>query len=418
MEYARKSYLESMAAGIGSGQVKIVTGIRRCGKSYLLDTIFKRWLMGNGVAGDHIVQMDFDGLRNQRYRDPQAFLDYVDENTTDPGTYYLLLDEVQLLESFPEVLNDLIRQDNLDVFVTGSNARLLSRDVVTEFRGRGEEIPLRPLSFSEFMECYSGDKRDGYAEYATYGGLPAAALREGAKRKADYLDAIMREALIRDIVDRNGVKGVDDFNDLLDVLCSNIGGLTNPTKISNTFRSEKRSTLSRQTVEQYIGYMEDSFILEKAVRYDIKGRGYIGAGAKYYMTDLGLRNVRTNFRQMEGPHILENVIYNELRGRGYRVDVGVVPAQARDKDGKAKRVTYEVDFVCNRGSDRCYVQPAFDLPTQEKADQEHEPLRRIDDSFRKVIVTKEGFAPHYDERGVLLMNVYDFLLDPLSLERY
>lgn len=416
MEFSRERYVKRLADGIGSGQVKIVTGVRRCGKSYVLNTLFKRYLSMQGVPDRCIIQMDFDGFRNRVYRDPEVFLGFIDERVRGDDHYFLLLDEVQLLGSFAEVLNDLLRMENVDVYVTGSNARLLSKDVVTEFRGRGEEISMRPLNFSEFMEHYDGDYRDGYMEYATYGGLPAVVLREGADRKAEYLSNIFDETYIRDIVDRYRVRNIGDLNDLADVLSSNIGGLTNPTKLSNTFRSVKRSAIAPDTVERFIGYLEDSFLFEKANRYDIKGRRYIGADAKYYVVDTGLRNARMNFRQLEHSHLMENIIYNELRGRGYGVDVGVVPSQRREPDGTRHRVQYEVDFVCNSGSQRWYIQSAMDMPTAEKKEQEQASLIRINDGFRKVIITGDGFGPHYDDQGILMMNIYDFLLDPQSLE--
>ena len=415
MEYARKEYLEKLIAGMGSDQVKIITGIRRCGKSYLLNTIFKRCLLDSGVPRERIIEMDFDGYRSKEYRDPKVFLDFIDKAITDSGRYYVLLDEVQLLGSFTEVLNELIHMGNVDVYATGSNARLLSKDIVTEFRGRGDEIAMRPLSFSEFMEGYEGDKRDGYTEYAMYGGLPAVAMRKDTKRKTDYLSNVFNETYIADIIDRNGVQYANDLEQLVNVLCSNISGLTNPTKIANTFKSSAHCTISRQTVEKYLGYLEDSFLFEKAVRYDVKGRRYIGADAKYYAIDTGLRNARMNFRQFEETHLLENIIYNELRGRGYGVDVGVVPAQRKDADGKWRRAMYEIDFVCNSGSERCYIQSALALPDREKLQQEQASLMKVDDSFRKVIITKEGFEPHYNENGILMMNVYDFLLDRHAL---
>lgn len=416
MEYARSNYLGKLISGMGSNQIKVITGIRRCGKSYLLNTIFKRHLLEIGIPEDHIMQMDFDGFRNKAYRNPSRFLAFVDERVSGSGKYYLLLDEVQLLDDFAEVLNDLIRMDSVDVYVTGSNARLLSKDVVTEFRGRGMEIPLRPLSFSEFMEGYDGDRRDGYDEYSMYGGLPTVAKLTDTKAKADYLAGIYDETYIRDIVERNDLRSAGDLSDVVDVLCSNIGCITNPTKISNTFKSEKKSPLSRPTIDAYIGYLEDAFLFEKAMRYDVKGRKYIGAGAKYYATDLGLRNARMNFRQYEETHVLENVIYNELRGRDFGVDVGVVPVRRRDAEGKVKRVSYEIDFVCNSGSRRCYVQSAFSLPTEEKLAQEQASLLQAGDFFKRIIVTKEGPAPHYNENGVLMLNVYDFLLKPEAME--
>ncbi len=417
MEYSRERYLTRLIASMGTDQVKVVTGVRRCGKSYLLGTLFRRYLVHEeGVRADHIISVEFDGFLGARYRDPATFMDYVLGQVAGDGQYYLILDEVQLLGSFVEVLNDLIRMKNVDVYVTGSNARLLSRDVVTEFRGRAEEILLRPLSFSEFMKGYEGDKRDAYEEYALYGGLPPVALRNDERGKADYLRDVYRETYIRDILDRNDIRSPGDLEDLVDVLSSNIGSVTNPTKIANTFASAHRDGISRVTVERYITFLEDSFLFETAQRYDIKGRKYIGAGVKYYAIDPGLRNARLNFRQVEGAHIMENVIYNELRARGYGVDVGVVSSQRRGADGKQQRVSYECDFVCNMGSRRCYIQSAYALPTREKVEQEQASLLRIPDSFKKVIVVKDGVRPHYNDEGILVLNLYDFLLDERSLE--
>ncbi len=316
MEYPRTSYLNKLIAHVGNDQVKVITGMRRCGKSYLLNKIFARELTSRGVQKDHIIQVDFDGYRNRSLRNPDRFFELLDAQIYDQEAHYLLLDEVQLLEDFPEVLNDLIRMDNVDVYATGSNAHLLSKDVVTEFRGRAQEIPLRPLSFSEFMTGYAGDKRDAYDEYALYGGLPAVATIENPADKAEYLTSIYEETYIRDIVERKNIRNESDLIELVDVLSSNIGCLSNPLKIANTFKSEKRSSTGRDTIERYISYLEDSFLFEKAVRYDIKGRKYIGADAKYYATDMGLRNARMHFRQYEASHALENIIYNELRGRG------------------------------------------------------------------------------------------------------
>lgn len=417
MEYQRKQYLDRLVSSMGTDQVKVVTGVRRCGKSYLLNTLFKRFLAEEEkTPSDHIIEVSFDGFVNARYRDPNAFLDFIDQTIVDGGQYFVLLDEVQLLGSFVEVLNDLIRMKNVDVFVTGSNAKFLSRDVITEFRGRGEEIPLRPLSFSEFMECYEGDKREAYEEFALYGGLPAVSQRKDDQRKADYLKGIYKETYIRDILDRNDIRNPGDFEDVIDVLSSNIGTLTNPNKIANTFASAKQSKIAPATVERYIRLLEDSFLFEAARRYDVKGRKHIGASVKYYAVDQGLRNARLNFRQVEETHIMENIIYNELRHRGYSVDVGVVPAQKRDSEGKAERVNYECDFVCNMGSRRCYIQSAYAMPTKEKEDQEQASLLRIGDTFKKIIIVKDGIKPHYNDNGFLIMNLYDFLLDDRFLE--
>lgn len=417
MEFSRECYLEKMTANMGSDQVKIITGMRRCGKSYLMNTLFKTHLLAQGVSEDCIVQVDFDGFRNKALREPAAFLSFIDARTAVAGRqYYLLLDEVQLLGEFAEVLNDLIRIKHIDVYATGSNARLLSKDVVTEFRGRGTEIPLHPLSFSEFMEHFDGDRRDAYEEYAMYGGLPAVANLKTAESKTDYLNSIYQETYIRDITERNGIRDISAFEEVLNVLCSNIGCLTNPTKIANTFKSSRRADVSRLTVSEYIGHLEDAFLFEKAVRYDIKGRKHIGADAKYYACDLGLRNARMNFRQYEETHVLENIIYNELRTRGFGVDVGIVPSRRRDESGKMQSANYEIDFVCNQGSKRYYIQSAFALPTQEKIDQEQASLTKVNDFFKKIIVTKDGPAPRYNESGILMLNIYDFLTNPKALD--
>lgn len=418
MEFQRARYLDKLIASMGTDQVKVVTGVRRCGKSYLLGTLFKRYLMQEQhVSPDHIIEMDFDGFASAKYRDPNAFTSFIAENVTDTKKrYFVLLDEVQLLGSFVEVLNDLIRKSNVDVFVTGSNAHLLSKDIATEFRGRGEEIPLRPLSFSEFMECYDGDKREGYEEYALFGGLPAVVLRKEEPRKIEYLKSLYQETYINDILERNNIKHPGDLEDVIDVLSSAIGSITNPTKIANTFASGKQTPVSRSTVERYIELLEDSFLFEEARRYDIKGRKYIGAGVKYYATDTGLRNARLNFRQVEPTHLMENIIYNELRARGYGVDVGVVPAQRKSADGKQERVAYECDFVANLGSRRYYIQSAYALPTEEKIAQEQASLLKINDSFKKIVVVKDSVKPYYNDKGILTMNLYDFLLDARSLE--
>lgn len=331
------------------------------------------------------------------------------------GTYYVLLDEVRLLDHFAEILIDLACRENVDEFVTGSNAHLLSRDVVTEFRGRADEIHMAPLSFSEFMSAYEGDRRDGYLSYITYGGMPALFERKSTDAKVSYLRGLFDELYIRDIVDRNNIHNSGNLEDLLNVLASGIGSLTNPRRLSDTFKTEKHVTVAPETIERYISHLEDAFLISRARRYDVKGRRYISTPMKYYFADLGLRNARLNFRQFEETHLMENVIFNELQSRGYGVDVGVVSFTVRDGEGRQKRVQTEVDFVCNKGSQRCYVQSAYALPSVEKREQEEGPLARIDDSFKKIIIVKEGVEPHYNERGFLIMNVYDFLLDPDSL---
>lgn len=414
----RPQYMEKLISSMGSDQVKIVTGIRRCGKSFLVFTLFKNYLLSHGVSEGNIVEMAFDRYGNKKYRDPEVFYSYVKEklNEKSEGVRYVLLDEVQLLGDFAEILIDLIGMDSVDVYVTGSNAKLLSKDVVTEFRGRGEEIAMAPLTFSEFMSVYEGEKRDGYMEYAMYGGLPGVVTRSSPAAKTDYLKNLYDEIYISDIVERNGVRDASSFEELIDVLSSGIGSLTNATRLSSTFKSSKHAALSSETIGRYISYLEDSLLIHRAKRYDVKGRRYIGTPFKFYFSDLGLRNARMNFRQFEETHIMENVIYNELLGRGFGVDVGVVPSVVKTAEGKSQRTQLEIDFVCNSGSKRVYVQSALALPDQEKVEQEQRPLLRMSDGFKKVIITKEGFAPHYSERGILMMNVYDFLLNRNSLD--
>lgn len=412
----RPTYMKRLVREMGTDQVKVITGIRRCGKSFLLFNLFKEHLLESGVPQSNIFEMAFDRYGNKKYRDPEAFYPYVLEAVgRAEGPCYVLLDEVQLLGDFAEILIDLISRENVDVYVTGSNARLLSKDVVTEFRGRGAEIAMAPLSFSEFMAAYDGDRRDAYELYSVYGGMPGAFFRETPEEKASYLRSLYDELYLSDIVERGGVRDRSNLEELIDVLSSAIGSLTNPSKLSATFKSEKKISIASETVSRYIELLEDSFLVAHAKRYDVKGRRYIGSPLKYYFTDLGLRNARMNFRRLEPTHIMENVIFNELVGRGFSVDVGVVPVHTRSESGVSQRVQLEIDFVCNKGSRRYYIQSAFALPTQEKRDQECRSLLNVDDSFKKIIVTKEGPAPFYNEDGILSMNVFDFLLDPDSL---
>lgn len=411
----RPRYMRRLVDGLRSHQVKVVTGLRRCGKSFLVFNLFRRYLLDQGIPEDHIVEMAFDRFGSRRYRDANEFFSYANERLGSSGTYVVLLDEVQLLESFAEILIDLSSRDNVQVYVTGSNARLLSRDVVTEFRGRSDEIALAPLSFSEFMGAWSGDRHDAYASYATYGGLPGVLGCPDDAAKADYLESLVGEVYVRDLVERNAIRDVGNLEDLLEVVASSIGSLTNPRRLSDTFRSEKHVSVSPETVEHYLGYFEDAFLTRRAKRFDVRGRRYISTPSKYYFSDIGVRNAVLSFRQLDDSHIMENIIFNELVGRGYHVDVGVVPVLAKDAEGHGRRMQLEIDFVCNRGSERCYVQSALLLPTTEKRRQEERPYTKVSDSFKKVIVTKEGLAPHYTDDGILMMNVYDFLMDPESL---
>lgn len=431
MDIRRDFYLEKLISRKGNGLIKVITGVRRCGKSYLLNQLFYKHLRETGVPEDHIIRLAFDSaddllligenlIRMQKEKrgvDPEKFMDYIRSQVTGDGIYYLLLDEIQMMDCFETVLNGYLRKENLDVFVTGSNAKLLSKDIVTEFAGRGDEIHMFPLSFAEFMTVYTGDKYAGLAEYMLYGGIPLVVLREGAQDKAAVLENLFQEIYIRDITQRNRIKNIGELEDLLNILSSAIGSLTNPEKLKNTFKSVKKSKITAVTIKKYLDCFEDSFLVEAAERYDIKGKAYIETPRKYYFSDLGLRNARIHFRQVEGTHSMENVIYNELRMRGYSVDVGVIPVAERDAEGKVSRQQLEVDFVCNLGSARYYIQSAYALPDEAKRMQEIRPLRKIDDSFKKIVITKDMVQPYYDEYGILTMNIYDFLLDRSCLEK-
>ena len=417
MRIERPAYLQELLSKRGNGQVKVITGVRRCGKSYLMGQIFKERLLEEGVPQDRIVEMAFDRYRNRGYRDPEAFLPWALERLSGQGHNYLLLDEVQLLGDFAEVLIDLMAEPEVDIYVTGSNARLLSRDVITEFRGRGDEIRMAPLSFSEFMGAYSGDVAAGYEEYATYGGMPAVASLPSGVEKASYLTSLFDEIYLADLVERNAIRDEGGLRAVLDVLSSNIGSLTNPKRISDALRSRNSGKgPGPEPVRSYIGCLEDAFLIEEARRYDVRGMAYIDSPFKYYFADVGLRNARMNFRQAEPSHAMENVIYNELRARGFGVDVGVVTSYGKDATGKTTRVTREVDFVCNKGDRRYYVQSAYAIPDQAKLDQEQASLMRIDDSFRKVIVVHDPIVPHYNGQGIYMVGIRDFLLNPNSLD--
>lgn len=431
MEICRDFYLDKLIKRKNNGLIKVITGIRRCGKSYLLNTLFYHHLRESGVDADHIIRFAFDSAddlfligesliqieKEKRGVDPEKFMAYIRSKVIDDGMYYLLLDEVQMLDCFESVLNGYLRKDNMDVFVTGSNAKFLSKDIATEFAGRGDEVPMYPLSFAEFMSVYKGDKYEGLSEYMLYGGIPLVVLREGAGDKAAALQNLFSEIYIQDICKRNRIKNIGELEDLLNILSSAIGSLTNPEKLKGTFKTIKKSKITSKTIKKYLDYFEDSFLIESAQRYDIKGKAYIETPKKYYFSDLGLRNARINFRQFEQTHSMENVIYNELCMRGYRVDVGVVPIAEKDADGRVSRKQLEVDFVCNLGSSRYYIQSAYSLPDEDKRTQEIRPFRKIDDSFKKIVITKDIVPPCYDEYGILTVNIYDFLLDPNLLEK-
>lgn len=410
MEIRRDIHLKRLIASRHNRLIKIVTGIRRSGKSYLLRVLFKNYLIDNGIKEDHIIELDFENRRNKKYRDPDALLEYIDSRIVDEEMYYILLDEIQLVSEFEDVLNSYLSIKNADVYVTGSNSRFLSKDVITEFRGRGEEIHITPLSFAEFSSAHlEMESYEALQEYLTYGGLPYVCTEPDEQKKISYLQGLFEKTYLTDIKERYRIRGVEVMDELLNVIASCIGGLTNPSKIENTFRSVKGIKLNQNTIKEYLEMLEDSFLITRCVRYDIKGRKYIDTPQKYYFEDLGLRNARIGFRQVEETHLVENLIYNELRIRGYLVDVGVVPTRVKDADGAYRRSQLEVDFVCNRGSERVYVQSAYRLPTEEKRKQEMASLLKIDDSFRKIIITEDLIKRHMDENGVEWVNVYDFL---------
>ena len=388
MEIKRDYYLNKLITKKHNGLIKVITGIRRCGKSYLLFTLFKNHLTKSGVADDHIIEIPFDSFENKKYRDPEILYPYVKEQIADDGMYYILLDEVQLLDEFESVLNGFMRMKNVDVYVTGSNARFLSKDIITEFRGRGDELHIQPLSFAEFMSVYDGNKYDGWNEYVLYGGLPPVVLLRTAEQKIELLKSLFQETYINDIISRHSVKHRDEFEELINILASAIGSLTNPKKLTDTFKSKKNKVISSNTIKSYLDYLCDAYVVSRATRYDIKGKKYIDTPQKYYFSDVGIRNACINFRQLEENHTMENIIYNELIARNFNVDVGIITATGKDNDGKSVRKQLEVDFVCNKGSKRYYIQSAFSIPDREKMEQESNSLLRIDDSFKKIIVVK------------------------------
>ena len=424
MEIKRDLYLKQLIDRKQNGVIKVITGIRRCGKSYLLNTLFYNYLKNSGVDDSHIIKFAFDSnidlnkigeniitLEKERRKvDPTKFVGYIQSKMKDEGMYYLLLDEVQFLDCFESVLNSYLHMDNVDVYVTGSNAKFLSKDVITEFAGRGDEVHMQPLSFAEFMSVYKGDKYDGLTEYMLYGGIPMVVLREGEENKSLMLKRLFDEIYIKDIETRHKIRNKTDLEDLLNILSSSIGSLTNPEKLKNTFHTIKKSNITSATIKKYLDYFSDCFLLEAVVRYDIKGKAYIDTPLKYYFSDLGLRNARINFRQFEQTHSMENVIYNELRMRGFSVDVGVINTR---EEGIRKQL--EVDFVCNLGSKRYYIQSAYSMPDEEKRKQEIRPFVKIDDSFKKIVITGDMSPTYYNDDGVLFMNIFDFLLKPDNL---
>ena len=411
MQIQRNFYLQQLIDGRRNGLIKIITGIRRCGKSYLLFTLFYQYLKANGIAEDHIIKIALDDIESADLREPLALYRYIKGQMKDAGLYYILLDEVQLVARFEEVLNSLLRIDNADVYVTGSNSRFLSSDIITEFRGRGDEIHLYPLSLSEYCDGTGQRPIDAWKDYYTYGGLPHVLSLETEKKKIDYLANLFESVYLIDILERHRIKNKSEFEELLRIVASGIGAPTNTTKLSNTFKSVKKVNISYNTIDKYLGYMQEAFILEKATRYDIKGKKYIGSLSKYYFTDMGIRNVLLGLRQQEESHIMENVIYNELRRRGCKVDVGMVEQRSIDTSGNWQRKQLEVDFVVNEGSQRYYIQSALALPDEDKRKQEMASLLRINDSFKKIIIVKDDIKPWTDENGILTIGLIDFLMD-------
>lgn len=415
MVIERNKYLQELVSCRHNGLVKIITGMRRCGKSFLLFRLFRRFLEDNGVANDHIVEMAFDDYAFKEFRNPDKFYAYVKGRIIDDQPYYILLDEVQMLDEFEDVLNGLLHIPNADVYVTGSNAKFLSKDIITEFRGRGYQIHVSPLSFAEFMSVYEGDREDGWNEYLLYGGLPPVVLLKTEEEKVKLLDSLLAETYIIDVVNRNKIKNDSELNDLFKILASGIGGLTNPQRLSNTFQSVKNVSISPATIKKYIECLSDAFLLESCNRYDVKGRKYIGTPLKYYFSDLGIRNALLGFRQQEKTHLMENAVYNELCARGYSIDVGNVEVNTVDEKGTKVRRMLEVDFVCNRGYKRCYIQSALSLPDREKMQQESASLLRINDSFMKYVITGDRIKKYQNDDGIVIMNVLDFLLDEQSV---
>lgn len=416
MEIKRKKYLNDLVNRMHNGMIKIVTGIRRSGKSYLLFHIFKNYLLEREISESHIITIELDQRKNRKYRDPDAILDHIESLITDQEQYYIMLDEVQMLAEFEEVLNTLLHIPNADIYVTGSNSKFLSKDVITEFRGRGDEIHIYPLTFKEFMQVYDGDIYHGWAEYVVYGGLPLTVTMKTEEQKIQYLTKLFEETYLRDIIDRHHIDKTQELEDLTNILASAIGSLTNAPKIEATFKSVIKSNISLNTIRQYMDYLEDAFIISKANRYNVKGRKYIGTPLKYYFEDIGLRNARLGFRQIEETHLMENIVYNELRSRGYTVDVGVVEKRGFNTEGKTERKQLEIDFIANLGSRRYYIQSAFSMPTEEKKKQEKASLVSVKDSFKKIIIVKDVVNVTRDEDGITIMSIYDFLLKENSLE--
>lgn len=417
MKIERPIYMQQLIDSKDNGLIKIVTGLRRVGKSYLLKTLFKEYLLGEGIRKDHVLIIDLEDRRNKAFRNPDYLLDWVDAQMKNEEQYYIIIDEVQRVDEFVDMLGTLVGKENADVYVTGSNSHFLSSDIATEFRGRGDEIHVWPLTFKEFMTAYEGDIVDGWQEYYTYGGLPKILSIKGEDKKATYLRNLYRTVYLSDIYERHEIENKAEFEELVRILASSIGSPVNPTNLANTFKSVKRlNNITDKTIETYIGYLTDAFLIEKSERYDIKGKKYIGTTPKYYFKDLGLRNAILSFRQTEENHLMENVIYNEMRYRGFLVDVGNITIRVKNEKGEWQRVTLEVDFVCNLGSRRYYLQSAYRLPDEEKQKQEKRSLEQIKDSFKKIVIVGERMKLRRDDNGIVLMGVYEFLKDATLLD--
>lgn len=415
-EIKRDLYLNKLIERKDNDLIKIITGIRRCGKSYLLDPLFKNYLIKSGVKENHIIKLELDSIENKEYQEPSKLYEFVMNQVTDDDMYYILLDEIQKVNDFESVLNSFLRKKNLDVYVTGSNSKFLSSDIVSEFRGRGDEIRVYPLSFAEFVNGYDGDIQNAFKEYSTFGGMPYILSRKTDESKTEYLNSLLKNTYINDIVERNNIQREDILDTITNILASSIGSLTNPLKIENTFKSNNIDGVTAPTINIYLNYLLDAFLVNKAERYDIKGKKYISTPSKYYYTDIGLRNAKLNFRQQEETHIMENIIYNELLVRGYNVDVGVVEINTTNENGNNLRKQLEVDFVCNQGSKRYYIQSAFSIPDSEKMEQEAKSLNNIGDSFKKIIIVKDNIKLWRDDNGIVIMSLEEFLLNPNSLD--
>lgn len=415
MRISRDKYLNDLIVRMHNGLIKVITGLRRSGKSYLLFEIFKSYLLENNISEDHIIEISLDQRKNKQYRDPDSILDFIEESIVGDDMYYIFLDEVQMLNDFEEVLNSLLHIKNVDIYVTGSNSKFLSKDIITEFRGRGDEIHIYPLTFKEFMQVYDGDKYEGLSEYMVYGGLPLVATMKNDEQKVKYLENLFEETYLKDIKERYNIEKVQEMDDLIKVLASSVGSLSNPSKISDTFKSSLKSDISMNTIKNYITYLEESFLINEANRYDVKGRKYIGTPLKYYFEDIGLRNAKLEFRQIEETHLMENIVYNELRARGFVVDVGMVETKEKNKSGNFEKKRLEVDFIANKGSLKYYIQSAYSLATEKKIQQEKNSLLNINDSFKKIIIVKDVIKPNRDDNGIVSMSLYDFLLDENSL---